>query len=565
MNIFFNKRTASTSLCSESENYCKKIRNISYQSGSEAHDFICNRYGLLVIGHHMQITSLIISPSNKLLISGSMDGKIIVWDLQTTRQVSRLSGAANRILCLAITSDSKYIVSGSDNYNSLLQSLVVSRDSRYLVSGPGVRLWNIREAREEYVIGAEVLFVSVFSRDNKYLVYSGQDSLINIWNIQEKYKEFVMEGHSLSVLCIDISKDNRHVASGSADTTVRLWDFQQAVQEAVLQGHTSSVVRVMFTDNCKYVISSSTDYTARVWSVEYKHIVYVVEEEGNHLGIIITASSDSMNLVYGINRRIGIMDLSVGSVKKLEGHIDYISCIALVQDSSFVVTGSGFSRNSEDCTVRVWDIIEKKQTSVFVGHTQRICCIVISDDNKLIVTGSHDKTVRIWSKLSKEYDQIVLTGHKMAVYCIAISSDNTLVVTGSCDNTVRVWSIEHANQLYKFRCLDHPLCVSISSDNKFVVFGAYGINKIKGNSLEISNTLIPPGRSYSTTWVVNIDENTFLFSYSENMNIHMINLKENINIAMDTDAIKTLVMTRTKKYAVTSSYLGGAKVWRLIK
>jgi WD40 repeat protein len=59
------------------------------------------------------VLSIAISQDSKFIISGSIDNKIRVWERESGRQLQELKGHNDWVYCVAISLDSKFIVSGS--------------------------------------------------------------------------------------------------------------------------------------------------------------------------------------------------------------------------------------------------------------------------------------------------------------------------------------------------------------------------------------------------------------------------------------------------------------------
>ena len=62
-------------------------------------------------------------------------------------------------------------------------------------------------------------------------------------------------------------------------------------------------------------------------------------------------------------------------------------CEAISNDGKILVTGS------QDTTVRVWDILARKQISCYVHHTGDVKCVIISSDSTVAFSGSSDRTL----------------------------------------------------------------------------------------------------------------------------------------------------------------------------
>lgn len=73
-------------------------------------------------GHALSVTAVAVTPSGKTVYTGSKDGSIIKWDLQSGKRQHTFhraskkdkdSGHTSHILALAISSDGQYLASGA--------------------------------------------------------------------------------------------------------------------------------------------------------------------------------------------------------------------------------------------------------------------------------------------------------------------------------------------------------------------------------------------------------------------------------------------------------------------
>ena len=50
----------------------------------------------------------------------------------------------------------------------------------------------------------------------------------------------------------------------------------------------------------------------------------------------------------------------------IEAHTNYVYSLAVTNDSKYLISGSG------DATIRIWNLLEKRQVSLLRGHTSYV-------------------------------------------------------------------------------------------------------------------------------------------------------------------------------------------------
>ena len=76
------------------------------------------------------------------------------------------------------------------------------------------------------------------TNDSKYIVSGSEDMTIRIWEFQTKRLLAILLGHTDSVVSLKLTMDNQFIISGG-DTTVRIWNLKEMLQETVLERSTS--------------------------------------------------------------------------------------------------------------------------------------------------------------------------------------------------------------------------------------------------------------------------------------------------------------------------------------
>ena len=83
-------------------------------------------------------------------------------------------------------------------------------------------------------------------------------------------------GHSGNVFGAAFSPDGKYVLTSGADATVRLWDTTTGNEVRRFIGHTDDVRSVAFSPDGKYILTSSNDGTARLWFTDIHDTIHAV-------------------------------------------------------------------------------------------------------------------------------------------------------------------------------------------------------------------------------------------------------------------------------------------------
>ncbi|KAL3609820.1 hypothetical protein D5086_000840 [Populus alba] len=95
---------------------------------------------------------------------------------------------------------------------------------------------------------------------------------------------------------------------------------------------------------------------------------------------------------------------------------------------------------SDDCSVKLWSINEKKSTST-IRNIANVCCVQFSSHSThLLAIGSADYRTYCYDLRNVRAPWCVLAGHDKAVSYVKFLDSETLV-TASTDNTLKIWDL----------------------------------------------------------------------------------------------------------------------------
>lgn len=166
-----------------------------------------------LLGHEDFITTLAFSPDGKLLVSGSNDGCIKVWDWKNKKEVTTLHKGNTHLLA------------------PRSRAFAFSPDGKRLAAGvPGERLviWETGNWKETWSADRQfggVLDLS-FSHDGEMLAVARLPVSFAEVRVGERLEIKFKPHHNKPIMCLAFSPKERKLATGSLDKTVKIWDFR---------------------------------------------------------------------------------------------------------------------------------------------------------------------------------------------------------------------------------------------------------------------------------------------------------------------------------------------------
>ena len=273
-----------------------------------------------------------LSPDKNMLLLGSEDGFINLWDLKMNRLVYSKKGHTNRInsvnfshfgnIAASIGDDGKIkrldVKSGEIidtlNISGLGYTLLFFNDENKLFFSdyePFFKLWDFRSNRcvkEFHGHSGQVAILHLGPSENTILS-GGCDGFIKMWDIPSGDCLKTYSGHQNLVRHVTLSPNNKIIASGSYDYTIRLWDIKSGECIKVLKGHEGGVHTVGFYFNNEQLISSGDDGTLRLWDIASGKCLKIYRPDRAYERMNITG-------VTGITEAQKNTLLSLGAIEK---------------------------------------------------------------------------------------------------------------------------------------------------------------------------------------------------------------------------------------------------------
>jgi WD40 repeat protein len=350
------------------------------------------------------IQSLAFSPDGRLLVSGGYDHVVRVWDTNTGRELTTLTGHSAPINDVVFSSDGQRIASGALEGKARIWDLDLDRE-QVILSGHKDGTWEL-----------------AFSPDGRRLVSASGDKTVKVWNVSTAKEIMTLSGHEDQVLAVAFSPDGKHIASGGKDEAIRIWDAASGAEARIISGNIGWISSVAFSPDGKQIASSGLD-------------------SGSPVKVWNTFTGDEL--------------------LTLEGHENGAHSVAFNAQGTRIVTG-GSGKNG---AIKIWDASTGEELKTMSGQKRLVRSVVFTPDGRRIVSGSYDGTVRVWD--AKTGDELMkLIGHKKNVDAVSVSPDGKRIASGSFISA-KVWDAETGAELMTLPS-DGAMGIAFSPDGKTI-------------------------------------------------------------------------------------------------
>jgi WD40 repeat protein len=375
-----------------------------------------------ISAHKAMVGHVVFSPDGRVLASrGALDGTVRLWGPVTGTQIQKFVGLSNinpwrfnHDMALAVSPDSKTVATTARN------SLV---------------LFDVASGAELRRLPSHVYGISVsFSPDGKLLATGGVDPgkdvySLRIWDVatgKELRKCVLPKNEPPTYLAWD-PRNNGQFAAVVAEDYLHVFDANTGKEVTRLAHYWPS--RVAYTPDGKTLASAGSGPVIRLWDPGTGKELHR-DLEGHLSRVHAVAISRDGKLVASGGEGIILWNRSTGKVVRKIPVKGGVSCLALSPDGKTVAAG-GLGR-----VVQLWEVQSGKVTAEFKPHANSVRDLAFSPDGKLLASGDTQATIRVWDlkdgKKVREIDNRSLTES----LGLSFSPDGkTLVCAGAWNDT----------------------------------------------------------------------------------------------------------------------------------
>jgi WD40 repeat protein len=380
-------------------------------------------------GHSDAVTGLACSSDGKYLATaGSGDRRVVLWDLESSRELRTYTGYDAWTWCVAFSPDSTRLAIGlGDGSVSIrdvadgafldtirpdpgqlteVRTLAFDPAGKHLLiagKGPKAYLWDLaaRQVRQSFVGHDRLVTAVAFHPRAPLAVIASEDARARLYGVNTGKLLRTYERRGGPIRSAVFSADGATILTASDDGAAALWDTRKAVIRQLFDGTESGLCGAAFTADPDVVVAAARDRTLSIWSIA----------AGKRIS------------------RFGVCD----EPEMQPQHTKKIECLSVAVDGKTAFTASA------DCQTIRWDVAAKRPVELFRSSVERPYALGFTADGKRFVTGAGDDLLLLWDPTSAAMVKR-LDGPGSLIRCIDVSADGRLFLTASDDGDVRLWN-----------------------------------------------------------------------------------------------------------------------------
>jgi guanine nucleotide-binding protein subunit beta-2-like 1 protein len=214
-------------------------------------------------GHDHYVQDVVISSDGQFCLTGSWDGSLRLWDLNTGATTRRFVGHSKDVLSVAFSADNRQIVSASRDKTIKLWNTL--GECKFTIEKP--------EGHTDWV--SCVRFSPVPNQPT--IVSAGWDKIVKVWDLTNCKLKFSLVGHTGYLNTVTVSPDGSLCASGGKDGVAMLWDLTEGKRLYSLDA--GDIIHALTFSPNRYWLCAATQSCIKIWDLETKSIVDEVRPE----------------------------------------------------------------------------------------------------------------------------------------------------------------------------------------------------------------------------------------------------------------------------------------------
>ncbi|MEK6234627.1 MAG: hypothetical protein N2C14_07930, partial [Planctomycetales bacterium] len=451
--------------------------------------------------HGGAVATVAISPDDQLIVTGSHDQTVRLFNADTGAAIRSLAGHVGKATATAVSGDSKLIASGNDagavkfwqsedgadrgslsGHQGPIRSLAFHPTSPQIASAGEdgtLRVWNVPQPSLTLAGHAMPVTSARLAGNGKTAATVSADQTLRLWNTADGKQLWTTPALGQALRKVAFSPNDAQLATGDASGIVRLHNAKDGTVEFTRGAHADAITGLAHDPKRTRLVTSGLDGLVKLWSlplvpprtlaeypngatsitfVDEKNLAVATPDGTIHLGgksfkldepaTVLVVSPDGKLIAAGTAKgNVKVHVAATGAQAfQLTGHQGSVNAITFHPREPKIATAAA------DGSIGVWEIPKESPEApldepllIWAAHAGGVASIAFTPDGSSLVSGGRDFAVRHWK--TADGKPIRAMNHAAPVSAITVANNGQHVISGSEDKTVRVWNLSNGSQI----------------------------------------------------------------------------------------------------------------------
>lgn len=417
------------------------------------------------------------SEDGKRIATGGIDTDTIVWETETGKRLSNLSGRTNMAYNVAFSTDGSELISGG-------------RTRWDLRTGRGLRITPDTTEKTYGILSPDGRVVAVMKPNSGVIsiVESPSGKVLHTLtppgNVVFQRARFSADGTVLAV-SYGPPMDHQPTASMGFGSEIRLWDVKNGRE---LRSLTTTEIPMEFGFSADGRVLGTVGSSGQISLFDTQSGSKLRDLTSSPLAsftppVIKPGQMPTMPNMADLSAMMTnvLGGLSAGTMGR------NVTSLAFSSDGRMLATGGFESKTNIDFAammsgamnqrpkkgakqpdpndplkdlkvetvgqVKLWDVASGREIGAIKGHGRGVSNVIFSHDGKMIASGGTDNTIKIWDVATRS-ELRTLTGHTAGIESMDFTPDGRLLASASEDGSTFLWDTKTGEHLLTLISLD---------------------------------------------------------------------------------------------------------------
>ncbi|XP_041910847.1 NACHT domain- and WD repeat-containing protein 1 [Arvicola amphibius] len=403
------------------------------------------------------VTAIAWSLEEKLLVVGTQDGAMVVWDVEEQQVVHVLTGHTAEVRCIRVFALGTLAISASKDRT--------------------LRLWSLLSGQEKLTIldrgsptSTEPQSWALHVNEMNKVVYLTSNAKISVWNLETAKLVFCIPGDASDPWsCVAVLAARGVLLAVSKGGQVSLWDsamgkLQEKYQLSSIKEETPTCA-VSIQTRAKLITGFSSGSIFLVSSGEDR----LLEKLPEAVGFLVVSEDDSV-LAAGFGRSVRIFLADSQGFHRFMAtdleHEDVVETAAVGPENNMIVTGS------RDALIQVWSLSEQGTLLDVLEGVGAPASLLVRGGTLVASASSKSSSVKVWDLRSTQKPRppapfLDRTG------LAAVSHHGSYVYVPKVGdkNKVTIWDVAEGEEQDSLDTSNEVRCLEVAEQAKLLFTG----------------------------------------------------------------------------------------------